>query len=306
MEGIVIKSTGKIYDVLIENEIFIKARLQGKSRILDSIFTNHVVVGDRVSLLKDNHDYFIDKILTRKNFIVRKSVKLSKTHQILASNIDQAILIVTLIKPYTTTKFIDRFLAAAEMQDVEVVLVFNKIDLYDKELMNELDNLVKTYKRIGYQCFKSSFIKDDNKNILSLINNKISLLSGHSGVGKSSLINILNKNHNIKTSNISEYYELGKHTTTFSEMHKVGKNGFVIDTPGIKGFGLMDFDFNTLGYCFKEFADFKKNCRFKSCRCINEPDCGVKKAVELRKISRSRYLSYLSILDEDNIVNRFK
>ena len=165
---------------------------------------------------------------------------------------------------------------------------------------------MKIYKNIGYKCFKCSFIKDDNKNILSLMNNKISLLSGHSGVGKSSLINILNQNNNIKTSNISEYYELGKHTTTFSEMHKVGENGFVIDTPGIKGFGLTDFDFNTLGYCFKEFADFKKNCRFKSCRCINEPDCGVKKAVEIKKISRSRYLNYLSILDEDNITHRNK
>ncbi len=304
MEGIVVKSTGNIYDIIINNNVLVKAYLQGRLRLENNVFTNPVVVGDRVSLNKEGQDYFINKIFKRKNFIVRKSVKLSKTHQMLASNIDQVLLIVTLVKPFTSTKFIDRFLASAEVQGIQVILVFNKTDLYNEELKIKLEYIYSLYNNIGYKCIKSSFINDDNKNILSLLNNKITLISGHSGVGKSSLINYLSGNNKIKVAEISEHYELGKHTTTFSEMHKVGKQGFVIDTPGIKGFGLVDLSSKDLAYGFKEFVKYKTNCRFKSCVCVNEPDCGVKNAVKLDKISKERYLNYLSILNEDNFKTR--
>ena len=304
MEGIVVKSTGNVYDIIINNNVLVKAYLQGRLRLENNVFTNPVVVGDRVSLNKEGQNYFINKIFKRKNFIVRKSVKLSKTHQMLASNIDQVLLIVTLVKPFTSTKFIDRFLASAEVQGIQVILVFNKTDLYNEELKIKLEYIYSLYNNIGYKCIKSSFINDDNKNILSLLNNKITLISGHSGVGKSSLINYLSGNNKIKVAEISEHYELGKHTTTFSEMHKVGKQGFVIDTPGIKGFGLVDLSSKDLAYGFKEFVKYKTNCRFKSCVCVNEPDCGVKNAVKLDKISKERYLNYLSILNEDNFKTR--
>ncbi|MAZ00634.1 MAG: ribosome small subunit-dependent GTPase A [Flavobacteriales bacterium] len=304
MEGIVVKSTGNVYDIIINNNVLVKAYLQGRLRLENNVFTNPVVVGDRVSLNKEGQNYFINKIFKRKNFIVRKSVKLSKTHQMLASNIDQVLLIVTLVKPFTSTKFIDRFLASAEVQGIQVILVFNKTDLYNEELKIKLEYIYSLYNNIGYKCIKSSFINDDNKNILSLLNNKITLISGHSGVGKSSLINYLSGNNKIKVSEISEHYELGKHTTTFSEMHKLGNQGFVIDTPGIKGFGLVDLSSKDLAYGFKEFVKYKTNCRFKSCVCVNEPDCGVKNAVKLDKISKERYLNYLSILNEDNFKTR--
>jgi len=187
MEGIVVKSTGNLYDIITNNNVFVKAYLQGRLRLEKNMLTNPVVVGDRVSLKKEGQNYFINKIFKRKNFIVRKSVKLSKTHQMLASNIDQSLLIVTLVKPFTSTKFIDRFLAAAEIQNIKVVLVFNKIDLYDEELKIKLEDISGIYKKIGYKCIKSSFLNNDNKNILSLLNNKTTLISGHSGVGKSSL-----------------------------------------------------------------------------------------------------------------------
>ena len=301
MKGTVIKTTGSWYLVKSKKGDLIECRLKGRFRIKGIKSTNPIVVGDGVVLEKTDDSYMITKLMDRKNFIVRKSVNLSKQTHIIASNIDQAILMATLLNPITTTTFIDRFLVSANAFGVEVVLLFNKTDLYNIEDKKNHKELVEVYKKIGYKTISLSTLKDDLTKVKDVMKGKVNLISGHSGVGKSTLINKLQPDLHINTKEISESYNQGQHTTTFSELHELDFGSSIIDTPGIKGFGLVDFDFSTLGYCFKEFVKFKENCKFKSCKCINEPNCGVKSAVDSNDISKHRYLNYLSIINEDDL-----
>ncbi len=299
MKGTVIKTTGSWYLVKSEKGDLLECRLKGKFRIKGIKSTNPIVVGDGVVLEKLDDSYMIIKLIDRKNFIVRKSVNLSKQTHIIASNIDQAILMVTLLNPITTTTFIDRFLVSANAFGVEVVLLFNKTDLYNNENKDNHKELIKVYKKIGYKTISLSALKDDLTKVKDVMKGKVNLISGHSGVGKSTLINKLQPNLHINTKEVSESYNQGQHTTTFSELHELDFGASIIDTPGIKGFGLVEIDKNEITNLFPEFFALKSKCKFHNCIHLNEPNCKVKDAIMKNEISESRYFSYLGMIEEE-------
>lgn len=300
VKGTVIKTTGKRYQVKLENGELIESRLKGKFRIAGIKSTNPVVVGDVVRIEQSDENYMIIKLFDRRNYIVRKSVNLSKQTHIIASNIDQAILIVTLTHPITTTTFIDRFLLSATAFGVEVLILFNKTDLYSDEENIDLKNITELYEKIGYSTISISVLKDDLSEVKNAMKGRINLISGHSGVGKSTLINQLQPKLNIQTKEVSDSFYQGQHTTTFSELHELDFGSSIIDTPGIRGFGLVEIEKNEIGNYFPEFFKLKGECKFHNCIHLNEPNCAVKEAVVKDEIAESRYFSYLSMLEEED------
>jgi ribosome biogenesis GTPase len=302
MKGIVIKSTGSWYAVRLDNGEQIEARIKGKFRLKGIRTTNPIAVGDNVCLdLEEDGTAVINKIEDRKNYIIRKSINLSKRAHIIAANIDQAILVVTLSQPKTYTAFIDRFLVTAAAYHIPAIIVFNKIDIYTDKEKEELVILKSTYESIGYQCVAVSATENNNLDVVvDLMKDKVSMVSGHSGVGKTTLLNVIEPGLNLKTSEISEMHKAGKHTTTFAEMFELSFGGYIIDTPGIKAFGLIDFNKEELSHYFLEMRELLKDCQFNNCIHINEPNCAIKEAVEKKKISEFRYLNYLSMYNDDD------
>lgn len=299
MKALVIKSTGSWYTVEAKGGLLYECRIKGKFRLDNIKSTNPIVVGDFVEIKKEEDSWMIIKLFERKNQIVRKSVNLSKQTHIIASNIDQAFLIVTLAFPETTTGFIDRFLVSANAFGVEVILLFNKNDLYESNTLSKQDKIVNIYEKIGYECYLISALNDDLNNIQKKLQGKNTLISGHSGVGKSTLINKLLKSNKIPTQEISLTHKQGQHTTTFSELYRIDFGTTIIDTPGIKGFGLVDLDENKIDKYFPEFLLYKKECKFHNCIHKNEPNCNIKKKIKEDEIAESRYKNYLTMLEED-------
>ena len=296
MKGLVIKNTGSWYGVLTDDGQLFECKVKGNFRIKGIRSTNPVAVGDRVTVGEGN---WIVAIEDRRNYIIRKSINLSKQSHILAANVDQALLVVTVVNPQTSTTFIDRFLASAEAYRVPVILVFNKTDLLDEDLRRYQEALVHLYHTIGYTCLQISATTGSGiDDIRPLLEGKITLLSGNSGVGKSTLINRLIPDANLRTGEISDAHNTGQHTTTFSEMIPLESSGWVIDTPGIKGFGTFDMEPEELTSYFKEIFQFSKDCRFSNCTHTHEPGCAVLKALEDHYIAESRYQSYLSMLED--------
>lgn len=301
LTGIVIKSTGSWYSIRDEEGNLYDARIKGKFRIQGIKSTNPIAVGDVVDFeVKDEHTVVITHIHERKNYIIRKSVNLSKKTHILASNIDLAFLLVTLKHPQTSTGFIDRFLVTAEAYSIPVILLFNKIDTLTEEEQLEKDQLIALYKSIGYSCQEISALHQTNIEwVKEQMKDKISLLSGHSGSGKSTLVNALSPNLDLKTQQVSSSHNKGQHTTTFAEMFEWSFGGHIIDTPGIKGLGLVEMEKEEIGDYFPEIFNIKDQCKFHNCLHLNEPQCAIKKAVEEGEIATSRFLSYVSFLEED-------
>ena len=303
MKALVIKSTGSWYDVEAENGNLYKCRIKGKFRTKQIKSTNPVVVGDYVEIVSEDENWMINKLYERKNKIVRRSVNLSKQTHIIAANIDQAILMITLKSPETFTAFIDRFLVSAQAFGVEVILLFNKVDIYNKSTLLELENLKNIYTQIGYKCISVSVISDELKELQDIIKAKNTLISGHSGVGKSTLINKL-LGTDIPTNEISLTHKQGQHTTTFSHLYKLNNGGAIIDTPGIKGFGLIDIETKDICDLFPEFFRLKSNCKFNNCIHINEPNCKVLEELANGKISKHRYQNYLNMLGNEESIYR--
>lgn len=300
MQGLVIKNTGSWYTVKTNNGDFINCKIKGNFRLKGIRSTNPIAVGDNVDIvLNQEGTAFITHICERRNYIIRKSQNLSKQSHIIAANVDQALLIVTVNYPQTSTIFIDRFLATAEAYSVPVVLVFNKNDILTDEERHYQEMMVKLYSNIGYTCLIISATTGQGiEELTPLLQGKITLLSGNSGVGKSTLINRILPDANLMTSAISDAHNTGMHTTTFSEMIEMPNNGYLIDTPGIKGFGTFDIEPEELTSYFRDIFHFSKNCRFNNCTHIHEPGCAVLEAVKEHYISESRYQSYLSMLTD--------
>ncbi|MBN1251362.1 MAG: ribosome small subunit-dependent GTPase A [Bacteroidales bacterium] len=300
--GVVIKSTGSWYLVKSGNKIT-NCKIKGKFRTKGINSTNPVAVGDVVDflILKEEETGLINKLHDRKNYIIRKSINLSRKSHIIAANIDIAFLIITLKKPRTNTVFIDRFLVSSEAYNIPVCLVFNKIDIYNQSDIEEMENLISLYQKIGYSSIKiSAKEKIGIDNFVDLLKNKVSVISGNSGVGKSTLINTINPDFKIRTDEISDYHQKGKHTTTFSEMFELQENTYIIDTPGIKGFGLVDLEKENLSTYFPEMLKLQGKCKFYNCTHTHEPNCAIIKAVENNEVDSSRYKSYLSLLNDDS------
>ena len=303
MEGTVYKSTGSWYTVITDDGVSFLCRIKGKFRTQSITSTNPVAVGDRVriDIEKDTQEGIITEIFPRKNYIVRKSVNLSKQIHILAANVDIAFLMVTLNNPVTYPAFIDRFLATSEAFEVEVVLLFNKEDAYSENERNDLRDLKSIYEKIGYQCLEISALYGHQlDDVRSLMKDKVCVVSGHSGVGKSTLVNALSPGLQIKTAKISEHHQQGQHTTTFAQMHTIDFGAKIIDTPGIRGFGMIDFQKEELGDYFREFFALKDQCKFNNCLHVDEPKCAIKAAVESGHIAPSRYKSYLQMLEDES------
>lgn len=300
MQGLVIKNTGSWYTVKTNNGDFINCKIKGNFRLKGIRSTNPIAVGDNVDIvLNQEGTAFITHICERRNYIIRKSQNLSKQSHIIAANVDQALLIVTVNYPQTSTIFIDRFLATAEAYSVPVVLVFNKNDILTDEERHYQEMMVKLYSNIGYTCLIISATTGQGiEELTPLLQGKITLLSGNSGVGKSTLINRILPDANLRTSAISDAHNTGMHTTTFSEMIEMPNNGYLIDTPGIKGFGTFDIEPEELTSYFRDIFHFSKNCRFNNCTHTHEPSCAVLEAVKEHYISESRYQSYLSMLTD--------
>ena len=290
-----------MYIVRTEDGQDVECRAKGNFRLKGIRSTSPVVVGDKV-LIDHNVDNvsYITEIFERKNYIVRRASNLSKLAHILAANIDQALLFVTVKSPVTSTVFIDRFLATAEAYRVPVGIVFNKIDLYDQDDMDYVDALINLYETIGYSCLKASLLENIGmQELTETIKDKVSLLAGHSGVGKSLFINVVTgDNYKRKVGDISSYHQTGMHTTTFSEMIEIVGGGFIIDTPGIKGFGTVNMNKEEVSHYFREIFKFSSKCFYNDCMHINEPGCAVIDAVENHYISESRYHSYINILGD--------
>jgi len=321
MKGLVIKNTGSWYTVLTDDGSTVECKIKGNFRLRGIRSTNPIAVGDKVEMVlqptanSQQPTAFITEIEDRRNYIIRKSINLSKQSHILAANVDQALLIVTVVKPETSTTFIDRFLASAEAYRVPVILVFNKTDLLSEEERHYQEMMIRLYETIGYACYAISATKGDGvEKLRPLLDGKITLLSGNSGVGKSTLINRLVPHANQRVADISEAHQTGMHTTTFSEMIPLNSqlstlnsqpNSWLIDTPGIKGFGTFDMEKEELTSYFKEIFEFSKQCRFSDCTHTHEPGCAVRKALDEHYIAESRYQSYLSML-EDKDENKYR
>ncbi len=318
MKGLVVKNTGSWYIVRTDDDQLIPCKVKGNFRLKGIRTTNPVAVGDRVTITtpaaEGRDGCFITDIEDRRNYIIRKSINLSKQSHILAANVDQAILVVTVSRPETSTTFIDRFLASAEAYRVPVILLFNKSDQLSDDERHYQQLLINLYETVGYECHAISAVTGDGVEPLRpLFQGKVTLLSGHSGVGKSTLINRLVPDANLRTADISDAHQTGQHTTTFSEMIPLTSDlspltsdltpltsGFLIDTPGIKGFGTFDMEREELTSYFREIFEFSKQCRFSNCTHTHEPGCAVRQAVEEHYIAQSRYQSYLSMLDDKN------
>lgn len=305
MTGIVYKSTGSYYTVKTEENQVYECRIKGKFRIKGIKSTNPIAVGDIVDFELDNTTDEeigqIHHIHDRKNYIVRKSVNLSKQTHIIAANIDVVFLLITINNPPTTTSFIDRFLVTAEAYGIEAVLIFNKIDTYDQAMQDEQLYLQYIYSQIGYKCIRVSAQEGKGiEQLKEMMKEKVSMFSGHSGVGKSTLVNALEPSLQLKTKTISEQSKQGQHTTTFAEMYDLSFVAKIIDTPGIKGFGIVDMEKEEISGFFPEFFKLKNQCKFNNCLHKDEPHCAIKKALEEDKIAWSRYNSYLKILEGDD------
>ncbi len=305
MTGIVYKSTGSWYTVKTLNGKVCECRIKGKFRLKEIKSTNPIAVGDYVDFeletKNNNVTGVIHNIRERKNYIVRKSVKLSKQTHIIAANIDQVFLLITINNPPTFTSFIDRFLVTAEAYSIKTVLLFNKIDTYDDDTLLEVKYLAALYKKIGYDCIGVSAKTGKNiDKVKQLMKDKVSMFAGHSGVGKSTLINTIEPNLDLKTKEISSQHSQGQHTTTFAEMFELSFGAKIIDTPGIKGFGVVDMDKEEVGDYFPEFFKLKQDCKFYNCLHVKEPKCAVKRALENEEVAYSRYKSYLQILEGED------
>ena len=307
-QGLVIKSTGSWYTVEDENGDTFECKIKGTFRIKGIKNTNPIAVGDRVEFTPQNVSAsendaqigMISSIYERKNYIIRRSVNLSKQAHIIAANIDQAVLVVTLNYPVTTTTFIDRYLASAEAYRIPVMIVFNKIDSYNKEHLNRLEELKTLYQNIGYQCLTTSAKTGEGmQSLKEALQNKSNVVNGHSGVGKSTLINFLQPGLNLKTKEISDSHKTGKHTTTYSELFKLDFGGYIIDTPGIKAFGVLEMEPWEISHYFVEIFKISENCQYNNCSHTHEPGCAVKVAVENGEIASSRFISYLGLLEND-------
>ena len=307
-EGLVIKSTGSWYTVEDENGETFECKIKGKFRIQGIKNTNPIAVGDRVgfSLQQVSADKneamigLITSISERKNYIIRRSINLSKQAHIIAANIDQAVLIVTINYPITTTTFIDRYLASAEAYRIPVLIVFNKTDRYDFDQKHKMEKLIELYESIGYNCLKTSAKTGAGLNELkSALKDKTNVVNGHSGVGKSTLINLLQPGLNLKTMEISDSHQTGKHTTTYSELFKLNFGGYIIDTPGIKAFGVLEMEPWEISHYFVEIFKISENCQYNNCSHTHEPGCAVKVAVEKGEVATSRFISYLGLLEND-------
>ena len=308
-QGLVIKTTGSWYTVEDENGENVECKVKGNFRIKGIKSTNPVAVGDRVIFtvqkeLKSPTDLsagWITGIEDRKNYIVRRSPNLSKQSHIIAANIDQAVLVATISWPVTTTTFIDRYLASAEAYRIPVLIVFNKTDLYTEEESARMQELIAIYSKIGYSCLATSV--KNNQGIEDLKNElkgKTNVINGHSGVGKSTLINLIQPGLNLKTSGISKMHKTGKHTTAFSAMYKLTFGGYIIDTPGIKGFGMLDMEAWEISHYFPEIFKISKKCQYSNCSHTHEPGCAVKEAVETGEVAQSRFISYLGLLEGED------
>ena len=307
MHGLVVKNTGSWYTVCADDGSVVECKVKGNFRLKGIRSTSPVVIGDHVEFIpQPDHTALITSIDDRKNYIVRKSTNLSKQSHILAANLDQCFLLVTVSHPVTSTTFIDRFLATAEAYSIPVTLVFNKVDIYDEADQAYLEGLVTLYETVGYPCVTVSLKTGEGVDgMKALLHGKVTLLAGNSGVGKSTFVNCILPNLHIRTDEISDSYDTGKHTTTFSEMYEVEGNDpsartYIIDTPGVKGFGSFNMEREEVGHYFKEIFRYSSECRFNNCTHTHEPGCAVLKAVECHDISESRYNSYLSMLEDEN------
>jgi len=304
IEGIVTKSTGSWYTVKLPNASVIQCRIKGKFRLEGIKHTNPIAVGDvvNIEMEKGQVDGIITNIHSRKNYIIRKSSNLSKQTHIIAANMDQAMIVASLIQPATSLGFIDRFLATAEAYHIPAIIVFNKSDLYDSVLLQIAKATIQQYRKIGYQVLLCSAKQQQNLGDLQMIlKDKTTLVSGHSGVGKSTLLNAIEPNLHLKTGEISSYSNKGKHTTTFAQLFPLSFGGNIIDTPGIKELGVVDFDKKLISHYFKEMKPLIGLCKFNDCVHVNEPNCAVINAITLGAISKERYASYLSILNNQDI-----
>ncbi|GGX06220.1 ribosome small subunit-dependent GTPase A [Aquimarina muelleri] len=302
MTGIVYKSTGSWYTVKADNSKIYECRIKGKFRIKGIKSTNPITVGDvvdfRLDTNSDQETGVIENIHERQNYIIRKSVNLSKQTHIIASNIDVVFLLITLNNPTTFTTFIDRFLVTAEAYGIKAILLFNKIDTYNEEELLEVKYLAALYRKIGYECIGISAKSGKNVDkVKDVMTGKVSMFSGHSGVGKSTLVNAIAPELSLKTAKISDQHQQGQHTTTFAEMFDLSFDAKIIDTPGIKGFGIVDIEREEIGDYFPEFFRLKSECKFNNCLHVNEPKCAVKEALDAEEIAWSRYKSYLQILE---------
>ena len=299
--GLVIRNTGSWYTVKTDDGgQLIDCKIKGNFRLKGIRSTNPVAVGDHVTIVPNNEGTaFITEIADRRNYIIRKASNLSKQSHIIAANVDQAMLVVTVNYPQTSTTFIDRFLASAEAYRIPVVLIFNKVDILDDDELRYLDMMINLYETVGYECRSISAERGDGvETVMQLLEGKVTVLSGNSGVGKSTLINRLLPDANLRTAEISDAHNTGMHTTTFSEMLPLPSGGYIIDTPGIKGFGTFNIEPEELTGYFKEIFRFSRDCRFSNCTHTHEPGCAVLKAVEDHYIAASRYQSYLSMLED--------
>lgn len=302
MTGTVYKSTGSWYVVKGEDNVFYQCRIKGKFRLKGIKSTNPVSVGDRVDFDTEDTDDgivgVIKNIHDRENYIVRKSVNLSKQTHIIAANIDIVFLVITLNNPPTFTAFIDRFLVTAEAYGIKAVLLFNKIDTYTEDELDEIRYLAHLYRSIGYECEGiSAKSKKNIDKVIERMHGKVCMFSGHSGVGKSTLVNAIEPNLDLKTKEISDQHKQGQHTTTFAQMYDLDNNIKIIDTPGIKGFGVVDMEPEEVSGYFPEFFELQSECKFNNCMHLEEPKCAVKQAIEEGKIALSRYKSYLQIIE---------
>lgn len=299
MRGTVVKSTGSWYSVRLESGEQVECRIKGKFRMKGIKTTNPVAVGDVVEIEAGAEGGVISQIMDRKNYIIRKSTNLSKEAHIIAANVDQAMLVVTVNHPVTSTVFIDRFLASVEAYRIPAVLVFNKIDLYGEDDLLMLGALTQVYMQAGYECLHvSSLTGEGIEDVVAAMKDKITVFSGLSGVGKSSLVNRVEPSLDLKVAEISESHDTGKHTTTFAEMFPLSFGGYIVDTPGIRAFGLIHMEKNEISHYFPEIFKRATGCKYYNCTHIHEPGCAVLEAVENGEISESRYYSYVSMFEE--------